>query len=90
MTPSTPEPHKPGSDESKTFDGPMVRAAIFRRNVCRNNASFQISAATEDAIVEHCTVRDSEVGIRVAPAARGTLLRANEFSRVAQPEPRSP
>jgi hypothetical protein len=77
-------------DESKIFDGPLVRGAIFRRNICRNNASFHIGSATADTLVEHCVVRHAEIGIKVAPGAKGVLLRGNEFEDVAQPEVTGP
>lgn len=77
-------------DELKIFDGPLVRGAIFRRNVCRNNASFHIDGATADVLVEHCVVRHADIGIKVAPSAKGVLLRGNEFENVARPEVTGP
>ncbi len=71
-----------GGDDPKVYAGPLVRGTIFRRNICRNNASFQIGGATVDTLIEHCTVRDTEVGIKVSPSARGELLRDNTFERV--------
>ncbi len=74
-----------GYDESKLFDGPMVRGAIFRRNVCRNNTSIVINGPTDDTLVENCVVNDTDVGIRIRPGTHGTVLRANTFQGVAQP-----
>lgn len=71
-------------DESNTFDGPLVRAVIFRRNICRNNAYLIIDGATVDALVEHCDIRNTKTGIIVAPSTRGTLLRNNTFEHVEQ------
>jgi hypothetical protein len=73
-------------DEVKVYDGPLVCGAIFRRNVCQNNASFRLSGATANAIIEHCTVRHAEVGIKIAVTAVGTLLRDNTFEDVEQNE----
>ncbi len=75
-----------GDDEPRAGACPMVRGAIFRRNVLHNNASIEIGDLTEDAIVEHCTVRDNEVGIRVRSGFETVLLRDNVFENVAQPE----
>ncbi len=72
-------------DDPKVYDGPMVRGAIFRRNVLHNNASIVVGGVTEDVLVEHCTVRNTDTGITVKPTARGVLLRDNRFENVAQP-----
>ncbi len=80
-----------GYDESKAFDGVLVRGAIFRRNVLHNNASIVIAGITEDTLVEHNAVRNSDNGILVKATASGTLLRNNTFEGVTQPvheEPR--
>jgi hypothetical protein len=73
-------------DESKVYDGPMVRGAIFRRCVCRNNASFHIGGATADVLIEHCAVRNADIGIQVAPGVKGFLLRQNSYENVGRPE----
>ena len=77
-------------DDPKVYDGPMVRGTIFRRNVCRNNASFHIGGATTDSVVEHCVVRNADIGIKVSPTAQGVLLRDNEFETVGRSEVRAP
>jgi hypothetical protein len=74
-----------GDDESKTFDGPMVRGAIFRRDRCLNNSVIQIGPSVEDAIVEHCVVKNNERGIVTNSKAGLVLLRENRFSGVANP-----
>lgn len=73
-------------DDPKVYDGPVVRGAIFRRNACHNNASFHLGGATVDSLVEHCVVRNADVGIKVAPATTGVLLRANAFENVGKTE----
>jgi hypothetical protein len=73
-------------DESKAYDGPLVRGAVFRRCVCRNNASFHLGGATADVLVEHCAVRNAEIGIQVASSVKGVLLRQNSYENVARPE----
>jgi len=75
-----------GGDDPKRYDGPLVRGAIFRRNVCRNNASFYINGAAVDVLVEHCVIRNADVGIKVAPSVKGVLLRGNEFEHVERTE----
>ncbi len=72
-------------DDPKVYDGPLVHGAIFRRNTLHNNARIVIGGVTEDVLVEHCTVRNSEVGIEVKPTALGVLLRENRFENVAEP-----
>jgi len=74
-----------GDDESKTFDGPMVRGAIFRRDRCLNNSAIQIGPSVEDAIVEQCVVENNERGIVTNSKAGSVLLRENRFSGVATP-----
>ena len=72
------------SDESRTFDGPLVRQAIFRRNVLQNNARFSIGGATEDVLVEHCTIRHNEHAIELKSSTKGVLLRDNVFEGVTR------
>jgi Pectate lyase superfamily protein len=74
-----------GDDESKTFDGPMVRGPIFRRDRCLNNSAIQIGPSVEDAIVEHCVVENNDRGIVTSPKAGSVLLRENRFLNVANP-----
>ena len=75
-------------DDPKVYDGPLVRGVVFRSNVLHNNAGIQIGGVTADVLVEHCVVRNTNVGITVKPTARGVLLRDNRFENVAQPESR--
>ena len=73
------------SDETKAYDGALVRGAIFRRNVLHNNSSVVIAGMTEDTLVEHNAVRNSDKGIIVKASASGTWLRNNTFEGVIQP-----
>ncbi len=41
-----------------------------------------IMGTTVDAIVEHCTVRNSDRGIEVGPGTENILLRENTFENV--------
>ena len=75
-------------DDPQVYDGPLVRGVVFRGNVLHNNAGIQIGGVTEDVLVEHCVVRNTNVGITVKPTARGVLLRDNRFENVALPESR--
>lgn len=77
-------------DKSNTFNGPMVRGALFRRNTCRNNSGFDISGATADVMVEHSTICDTEIGIKVAAKSERVLLRDNQFVNVAKPVEKIP
>jgi hypothetical protein len=72
-------------DDPKVYDGPLVRGAIFRRNALDNNARIVLGGTTEDAIVEHCDVRNSDLGVDVKPTTRGVLLWGNRFENVVQP-----
>ena len=74
-----------GYDETKAFDGALVRGTIFRRNVLHNNASIVISGMAADTLVENCVVRDTDVGVTVKAVARDTLLCGNTFEGVAHP-----
>jgi len=71
-------------DEAGVFKGPLVRAAIFRRNICHNNSGFVLEGATADAVIEHCTIRDTDTAILISPTARRVLVRENTFERVGQ------
>jgi len=73
------------SDETKAYNGALVRGTVFRRNVLHNNARFAVNGMTQDTLVENCVVRDCEVGIAVKATARGTLLRKNTFVGVHLP-----
>lgn len=75
-------------DKSNTFAGPMVRGALFRRNICRNNSGINISGPTADVIVEHSKIQNTEVGISIGSASERLLLRENTFENVARPEVR--
>lgn len=74
-----------GGDDPQLYDGPMLRAIVFRRNHCRNNASFRLGGTLADALVEHCSVRDSHAGIDVGRQAVGVLLRDNRLENVTRP-----
>jgi hypothetical protein len=71
-------------DESDVFKGPLVRAVIFRRNICRNNAGFVLDGAVTDALIEHNSVQNAEIAIQVSSATRGVLLRENTFDCVGK------
>ncbi len=71
-------------EESKTYDGPMVRGVIFRRNQCDNNGCFRIRGTVADALVEHCRVQHADCGIQVQATTRGVVLRENTFEDVTR------
>ena len=73
-----------GYDETKAFDGCLVRGTIFRRNILHNNASISIAGMTEDTLVENNIVKNSDKGILVKASARETLLRGNTFEGVTE------
>ena len=72
-------------DESKAYDGALVRAAIFRRNTLHNNAGFSIAAHTEDTLLENNSIQNCELGISIRLPATGTLQRGNIFKDVTEP-----
>jgi hypothetical protein len=72
-------------DPTKNYNGPLVRATIFRRNILHNNAGFDIASRTEDTLLENNRIQDCEVGITIRPPARGTLQRGNTFKGVTEP-----
>jgi len=72
-------------DESGGQPGPLVRGAVFRRNVCRNNASINIGGLTAGVLVEHCTVKHTERAIIVDRGASDVLLRENATEDVERP-----
>ena len=72
------------SDETKLYQGPMIRCTIFRGNILQNNAQIVINGATDDTLIENNTLRNSDTGIFVKPSARNTLIRGNGFEHVEQ------
>jgi hypothetical protein len=74
-----------GSDDPTVYDGPMLRGIVFRRDQCRNNASIRLGGTLCDALVEHCGICDSDVGVAVGAAARGVVLRGNVLKNVSHP-----
>jgi hypothetical protein len=73
------------NDSNDQYPGPLARGAVFRRNELCSNAFMRIEGVSEDTLVERCTVRHSETGIRVGKTARNVLLRENAFEDVASP-----
>jgi hypothetical protein len=71
--------------KSAAYAGPLGRCILFRRNRCRNNASFGLGESLRDALVEHCTIAHADLGITVGAKARGVLLRENALEDVARP-----
>ncbi len=71
------------------YDGPLSRCGIHRRNTCHSNSFVDISGATTDAIVEHCTIHDSATGITVTSRGDavpgGVLVRENRLGNVDTP-----
>ena len=72
------------SDETKLYQGPMIRGTIFRGNALHNNAQIVINGAADDTLIENNTLRNSDNGILVKPLARNTLIRGNVFEHVEQ------
>ncbi len=73
------------SDNDEQYGGPLARCGIHRRNVLENNARIRVRGTTEDAVVEHCIVRNNDQGIEVQSTTEGVLLRDNTFEKVATP-----
>lgn len=63
----------------------LNRGVVFRRNTLLNNAPIAISGSTVDVVVEHCVIRNNEVGIAIANATSGVWLRGNYFQDVGLP-----
>ena len=71
------------------YDGPLSRGCLMRRNTCHNNSFLDVSGATVDALLEHNTIRQSDIGITVtrrgdAVPAR-ILVRRNQIDGPATP-----
>ena len=74
------------------YDGPLVRGVVFRGNVLHNNAGIQIGGVTEDVLVEHCVVRNTNIGITVKRTATAcscaiTGLRTSHSRNRGRPRP---
>ena len=71
------------------YDGPLSRGCLLRRNTCHNNSFIDVSGATVDALVERCTVRQSEIGITITPRGEASpqriLLRRNTIDGAVTP-----
>lgn len=69
----------------KEFAGPLVRGVVFRRNVCESNAGFSLEHGVAETLVEHCTIKRSDVGFQLKGDLRDVLLRGNVMEDVATP-----
>lgn len=70
---------------NEQYSGPLARANIFRRNVLHSDSLIRLEGNTDDTLVEDCTVRHSQTGVRVDKTVRGTVLRRNKFQDVTEP-----
>jgi hypothetical protein len=73
------------SNNNAVYAGPLARGLIFRRNVLHNNARIRVAGTTADAVVEHCTVQHSDLGIEVGGETQGIVLRDNKLEDVTKP-----
>ncbi len=67
------------------LDVAMARCAVIRRNHLHNNARVELIGTVQDAVVEHNTIENSDVGINLESLVTGALLRENKFVNVLQP-----
>jgi hypothetical protein len=73
------------NNSNEQYPGPLARGTIFRRNEVRSSGYIRVEGVSEDTLVERCTIRHSETGIRVGKTARNVLLRENVLEDVASP-----
>ncbi len=64
---------------------PLVRCVVIRRNHLHNNSRVALIGTVRDAVVEHNTIENADVGVHVDATVTGALLRANKFVNVLQP-----
>ena len=64
------------------YQGPLTGWIIMRRNLIANNAHISIGENTHDTLVENCTIRNSNSGIKVGKGTKQILLRNNTFVSV--------
>jgi len=50
-----------------------------------NNARVELIGTVKDAVVEHNTIENADVGIHVEATVAGALVRSNQFVNVRQP-----
>ena len=69
------------------YTSPLVRCVVIRGNRLHNNARVQLLGQVTDAVVEHNTVKNSDVGVYVEASVGGALVRENTFENVLRPLP---
>lgn len=67
------------------FTPPLVRCVVIRHNQLRNNARIELIGSVRDAVVEHNTVENADVGVHVDTTVTGAVVRANNFVNVGRP-----
>jgi Pectate lyase superfamily protein len=64
------------------YNSPLVRCVVIRGNHLHNNSCIELIGAVCDAVVEHNTVENANVGINVETKVTGAVLRENRFVNV--------
>ena len=70
---------------NEQYTGPLARAMVIRRNTLDDQASILVDGNVADVIVEHNTINDSPLGVRIGGSVSGAVVRSNAFSAVPQP-----
>jgi|GEM_PF-689428 len=66
---------------------PFTRTCLARRNILHNNARLEVlgGGIVDNALIENCVVKNSDVGLYVTDRARGVILWGNRFENVRKP-----
>ncbi|MCY2928355.1 MAG: glycosyl hydrolase family 28-related protein [Planctomycetota bacterium] len=67
------------------LESPLARCVVIRGNRLHNNARIDLTGSVTDAVVEHNTVENADVGVHVEPTVSGAVVRENKFVNVRQP-----
>ena len=66
-------------------DVPMARCTVVRHNHLHSNARIELTGTVKDVVVEHNTIENARVGMKVEKTVAGALVRENKFVNVHQP-----
>jgi len=63
----------------------MARCTVVRHNHLHSNARIELTGTVKDVVVEHNTIENASIGMKVEKTVAGALVRENKFVNVHQP-----
>ena len=83
----------PRDSHLAVYGGVGARFTVFRRNVLDNNSMIatninrwgSTSGASNDVVIDHNIIRDTDIGLNVTGRSNGVLIWRNDFERIKEP-----